>query len=60
MTVVVQPEPTLDDGFWRSADRHLVRYSGAGGFTHEIIESASGSFVTTRTAAASWTSPRVR
>src|ERR1700760_3707157 len=35
------------DAFWRSADRHLVRYSGAGGFTHEIIESASGSFLTT-------------
>ena len=33
--------------FWRSADRHLVRYSGAGGFTHEIIESAAGSFLTT-------------
>ncbi len=34
------------NGFWRSADRHLVRYSGAGGFTREIVESASGSFPT--------------
>ncbi len=33
--------------FWRSAERHLVRYSGAGGFTREIIESAAGSFLTT-------------
>ncbi len=33
--------------FWRAAERHLVRYSGAGGFTHEIIESAAGSFLIT-------------
>src|SRR6195952_5264622 len=33
--------------FWRAAERHLVRYSGAGAFTREIIESASGSFLTT-------------
>jgi 2,2-dialkylglycine decarboxylase (pyruvate) len=38
---------TDPDAFWRSADRHLVRYSGAGGFTPEIIESAEGSFLTT-------------
>ena len=35
------------EAFWRSADRHLVRYSGAGGFSPEIIASAAGSFVTT-------------
>ncbi len=40
-------QPTDDDAFWRSAERHLVRYSGAGGFTSEIIESASGSYLTT-------------
>ncbi|MGJ9411260.1 aspartate aminotransferase family protein [Aeromicrobium sp. CF4.19] len=36
------------DAFWSDADRHLVRYQGAGAFTREIIESASGSHVTTR------------
>ncbi len=34
--------------FWRSADRLLVRYQGTGTFTPEIVESAEGSFVTTR------------
>jgi 2,2-dialkylglycine decarboxylase (pyruvate) len=33
--------------FWADADRHLVRYSGAGRFVPEIIERASGSFVHT-------------
>ncbi len=47
MTASVHPDTTASDGFWRSADRHLVRYSGAGGFTREIIESAAGSFLTT-------------
>jgi 2,2-dialkylglycine decarboxylase (pyruvate) len=49
MTASITAHPHLDtaDGFWRSAERHLVRYSGAGDFTHEIIESAAGSFVTT-------------
>jgi len=32
---------------WQLAERHLVRYSGAGAFSPELIESASGSFVTT-------------
>ncbi|GIF17370.1 2,2-dialkylglycine decarboxylase (pyruvate) [Actinoplanes tereljensis] len=31
--------------FWSDADRHLVRYSGAGRFVPKIIERASGSFV---------------
>jgi 2,2-dialkylglycine decarboxylase (pyruvate) len=35
------------DALWRSAERRLVRYSGTSGFTSEIIESASGSFLTT-------------
>ncbi|MCO5995299.1 aspartate aminotransferase family protein [Actinoallomurus rhizosphaericola] len=33
--------------FWADADRHLVRYAGAGRFTREIIESAAGSFLYT-------------
>jgi 2,2-dialkylglycine decarboxylase (pyruvate) len=47
MSAAAQTDPAVSDAFWRSADRHLVRYSGAGGFTREIIESASGSFLTT-------------
>ncbi|SDZ24615.1 2,2-dialkylglycine decarboxylase (pyruvate) [Amycolatopsis xylanica] len=33
--------------FWADADRHLVRYLGAGTFTREIIDRASGSFLYT-------------
>jgi 2,2-dialkylglycine decarboxylase (pyruvate) len=47
MATPVRTDLTVSDAFWRSADRHLVRYSGAGGFTREIIESAAGSFMTT-------------
>lgn len=50
MSSSTQTAPTgtdTPDGLWRSADRHLVRYSGAGDFTREMIASASGSFVTT-------------
>jgi 2,2-dialkylglycine decarboxylase (pyruvate) len=35
------------DSFWSDAERHLVRYSGAGRFVPEIIERAEGSFVFT-------------
>ena len=35
------------DGFWRDVNRHLVRYSGAGRFTPEIIERAAGSYIYT-------------
>jgi 2,2-dialkylglycine decarboxylase (pyruvate) len=35
------------EAFWSDVDRHLVRYSGAGGFTREIIDRAAGSFVYT-------------
>ncbi|MGH8962763.1 MAG: aspartate aminotransferase family protein [Jatrophihabitantaceae bacterium] len=35
------------DSFWADVDRHLVRYSGAGAFTHEVIDRAAGSFVYT-------------
>ena len=37
----------MTDSFWSDADRHLVRYSGAGQFVPEIIERAEGSFVHT-------------
>ncbi len=33
--------------FWTDVDRHLVRYSGAGQFTREIIERAEGSYICT-------------
>jgi 2,2-dialkylglycine decarboxylase (pyruvate) len=33
--------------FWEDAERHLVRYCGAGRFVPEIIERAEGSFVYT-------------
>jgi 2,2-dialkylglycine decarboxylase (pyruvate) len=49
MTAAAQTDRFDTDAFWRTADRHLVRYSGAGGFSREIIESASGSFLTTVT-----------
>lgn len=39
--------PADTDRFWRTAERHLVRYSGTGGFVPELIESAQGSFLTT-------------
>ncbi len=34
-------------GFWDDVDKHLVRYSGAGRFTPEIITRAEGSYVWT-------------
>ncbi|WFE53266.1 aspartate aminotransferase family protein [Micromonospora sp. WMMD1155] len=37
----------MADSFWSDADRHLVRYIGAGGFVREIIDRAEGSFVFT-------------
>ena len=39
--------PMSTDGFWADADRHLVRYAGAGEFTREIIDRAEGSFLFT-------------
>jgi 2,2-dialkylglycine decarboxylase (pyruvate) len=35
------------DEFWADADRHLIRYNGAGRFVPEIIERAEGSFLYT-------------
>jgi len=37
----------MTKGFWPDVDRHLVRYSGAGRFTPEIIERAAGSYLYT-------------
>ena len=37
----------MADSFWSDAERHLVRYIGAGSFVPEIIERAEGSFVWT-------------
>lgn len=39
--------PRSTDDFWTDADRHLVRYAGAGSFTSEIISRAAGSFLYT-------------
>ena len=39
--------PLSTDDFWADADRHLVRYAGAGEFTREIIDHAQGSFLVT-------------
>ena len=39
--------PMSTDNFWADADRHLVRYAGAGEFTREIIDRAEGSFLFT-------------
>ena len=36
------------DAFWADADRHLIRYAGAGAFTREIIDHAAGSFLFTQ------------
>ncbi|KZM70515.1 aspartate aminotransferase family protein [Nocardia terpenica] len=41
----VESRSTRD--FWADAERHLVRYAGAGDFTREIITRAAGSFVYT-------------
>ena len=35
------------ESFWADADRHLIRYAGAGAFTREIIDHAAGSFLFT-------------
>src|SRR5262245_11368209 len=38
---------STDDAFWADADRHLIRYAGAGAFTREVIDHAAGSFLST-------------
>src|SRR5690348_14928775 len=50
-TVGAMAAPTsalsTDDAFWADADRHLIRYAGAGAFTREVIDHAAGSFLFT-------------
>jgi 2,2-dialkylglycine decarboxylase (pyruvate) len=38
---------STEDTFWADADRHLIRYAGAGAFIREIIDHAAGSFLFT-------------
>ena len=38
---------STNDAFWADADRHLIRYAGAGAFTREVIDHAAGSFLFT-------------
>jgi 2,2-dialkylglycine decarboxylase (pyruvate) len=45
LTLRASPEWVM--GFWEDVDKHLVRYSGAGRFTPEIIARAEGSYVWT-------------
>ncbi|MFI9508882.1 aspartate aminotransferase family protein [Nocardia sp. NPDC052566] len=47
MAAPIASSATATEAFWADADRHLVRYSGAGDFTREIITRAAGSFVYT-------------
>ena len=46
VTLTAYQSAVMND-FWTDVDRHLVRYSGAGQFTPEIIERAEGSYVYT-------------
>ena len=45
MAVPTSAPLSTDDAFWADADRHLIRYAGAGAFTREIIDHAAGSFL---------------
>src|SRR6478609_10709388 len=45
MAAPTSPPLSTDDAFWADADRHLIRYAGAGAFTRDIIDEADGSFV---------------
>ena len=47
MAVPTSAPLSTDDTFWADADRHLIRYAGAGAFTREIIDHAAGSFLFT-------------
>src|SRR6201987_4255270 len=47
MAAPTSPPLSTDDAFWADADRHLIRYSGAGAFTREVIDHAAGSFLFT-------------
>jgi 2,2-dialkylglycine decarboxylase (pyruvate) len=45
MAALTSASLSTADAFWADADRHLVRYAGAGAFTREIIDHAAGSFL---------------
>ena len=47
MAAPTSAPPSTDDAFWADADRHLIRYAGAGAFTREVIDHAAGSFLFT-------------
>ncbi|GAA2077192.1 aspartate aminotransferase family protein [Actinomadura alba] len=47
MAALTSASLSTADAFWADADRHLVRYAGAGAFTREIIDHAAGSFLFT-------------
>src|ERR1700754_3378127 len=47
MAAMTSASLSAADAFWADADRHLVRYAGAGAFTREIIDHAAGSFLFT-------------
>src|SRR5947207_8080376 len=47
MAAPISAPVSTDESFWADADRHLIRYAGAGAFTREIIDHAAGSFLFT-------------
>src|ERR1700752_4489715 len=47
MAAPTSPPLSTDDAFWADADRHLIRYAGAGAFTREVIDHAAGGFLFT-------------
>ena len=47
MAALTSASLSTDGTFWADADRHLIRYAGAGAFTREIIDHAAGSFLFT-------------
>jgi len=47
MAAPTSAPPSPGESFWADADRHLIRYAGAGAFTREIIDHAAGSFLFT-------------
>src|ERR1700745_3706017 len=47
MAVPTSAPLSTDGTFWADADRHLIRYAGAGAFTREIIDHAAGTVLFT-------------
>jgi 2,2-dialkylglycine decarboxylase (pyruvate) len=44
---VDSPVQHSPESLWQVADKHLLHYTGHGGFSPELIVAAKGSFVTT-------------